>query len=74
MIIANFKGDRKLSYSEIEMKKRNFSVANSWEQFEADGIAEEKINQNSKSHTKSIPNLFLYTVLKNFDYGVFQKL
>ena len=31
MIIANFKGDRKLSYSEIEMKKRNFSVANSWD-------------------------------------------
>ena len=71
-IIANFKSGRKLSYSKIGMKKRKFSVANFWQQFEANGIAEEKINQNSKSHTKSIRILFLFTVsLKNLDYSVF---
>ena len=43
-MIASSKSDRKLLYYEIKMKKLQFSVVNFWQQFEVNGIAEEKKN------------------------------
>lgn len=41
-MIANSKRDRKLLDYEIKMKKLQFSVVNFWQQFEVNGMAEEK--------------------------------
>ena len=41
--MANLYGDRKLSYYEIKIKVRQFSVANFWRLFEMNEITEDSV-------------------------------
>ena len=61
-VIANFQGDRKLSYYEIKMKKWQFSVANFWWWFEINEIEWDNCN----TFEKNIRNCIFLVALVTF--------
>ena len=61
-VIANFQGDRKLSYYEIKMKKWQFSVANFWWWFEINEIEWDNCN----TFEKNIRNCIFPSCMSNF--------